>query len=160
MYLIRPCGIRISHTEMYTAESLCGVFTSLVEAFSDTPLADDIQGVVYDRACDLHPYLERLALEGNVGAARFKQLRFIVDVWHAEKHTMPKCDISHPDCQYHPDLNKFSDVRKMNTEICEQSFHCLNPFKHITRNMTYGKRMCLLKIIDSDYNSRLSSSLS
>ena len=33
LYLIRPCGIRLSHVEMYTAESLSAVFSSLIDVF-------------------------------------------------------------------------------------------------------------------------------
>ena len=74
-----------------------------------------------------------------------------MDPFHAEKHTMPKCDIRDQDCKYHPDLDIYKDVRNMNMEVCEQTFHLINPLKHISRNMTYAKRLCLLKIVDHDW---------
>ena len=78
------------------------------------------------------------------------KLRYIVDIFHAEKHTSPKCVL---------DLQRFKDVRGMNMEICEQSFHLLNSLKYITGNITYAKRLCLMKIIDDDHNNRLVSKL-
>lgn len=154
-YLFRPCGIRVSHFEMYTAESLSMVFTSFVDVFGKQPLKSVLSGIVYDRACDLLPYLERLSVEGNEIAKHFVNLRFIVDIFHCEKHTQPKCVLKSGVCKFHPDLEVFSDVRAMNMEVGEQSFHVLNSLKHITRNMTYAKRLCFLKIIDDDFNVRL-----
>ena len=66
---------------------------------------------------------------------------------------MPKFTIGDPQCLFHPDLDVFSDVRKMNMEIAESSFHVLNCYKHSTRGLTYGKRLCLLKFVDDQYNS-------
>ena len=152
-YLFRSCGILLAHYEMFSAESLSSVFTYLIDTFSTNPSSTDINGIVYDRACDLHPYLSRLGAEGNEVAMKFSQLKHIVDVFHSEKHTLPKCVLENPECLYHPDLPAFIDLRPMNMNIAEQSFHLLNPYKHITRNMTYGKRMCFLKIIDDDYNT-------
>ena len=154
-YLFRPCGVRIAHREMLTAESLSLVFSTFFDIFTLSPAKDLIRTIIYDRACDLHPYLIRLAKEGNEAARHFAELNFIVDIFHAEKHTMPKCTIISPECKYHPDLPQYSYIRGANTEICEQSFHLLNPCKHITRNMTYAKRLCLLKFIDDDFNTRL-----
>ena len=70
-YIFRSCGIRISHAEMYTAESLSSVFIKLLDTFNTIPSSNDIQGIVYDRACDLKPYLERLSLEGNEFASNY-----------------------------------------------------------------------------------------
>ena len=127
----------------------------MIDVFGYNPSKNEITGVVYDRACDLKPYIQRLCDEGNEIAEPFNTIRYIVDPFHAEKHTMPKCDIRNEDCKYHPDLDIYKDVRNMNMEVCEQTFHLLNPLKHISRNMTYGKRLCLLKIVDHDYNTRL-----
>lgn len=154
-YTLRPCGIRLSHIEMFTAEGLNTVFMALIDLFGDKVDREVLRGIVYDRACDLHPYLVNLCQEGNKIAEEYSALRFIVDPFHCEGHKMAKCDIKSEHCRYHPDLDIFNDVRRMNMEACESTFHVLNPFKHITRNMTYAKRLCLLKIIDHDYNKRL-----
>ena len=63
LYFFRPCGIRLSHYEMYTAESLSQVFICLVDLFELRP--ELLRGIVYDRACDLHPFVVRLAREGE-----------------------------------------------------------------------------------------------
>ena len=44
-YVFRSCGIRLSHWEMFTAESLSSVFTWLVDLFSSTP--DLINSLTY-----------------------------------------------------------------------------------------------------------------
>ena len=154
-YVVRSCGIRLSNFEMFTSESLSMVFTSLIDLFGVSPSENDIKYVVYDRACDLSPYIERLAKEGNSIAENFKFLHYIVDIFHCEKHISPKCVIGSAECKFHPDLPEFSHIRKMNMEICEQTNHILNTYKHITRNMTYAKRLCFFKIIDNDFNERL-----
>ena len=154
-YILRPCGIRLSHYEMFTSESLSMVFKSFVDIFGENPSTSDLMTIVYDRSCDLHPYLKKLANNGNKIAENYLRLQYIVDIFHCEKHTMAKCNINHPECYYHPDLPIFQKIRSTNMEICEQTNHILNPFKHITRNMTYAKRLCFLKIIDDDYNRKL-----
>ena len=111
--------------------------------------------IVYDRACDLHRFISRLDKEGSQSAKGYSKMNYIVDVFHAEKHTEPCCDLKNDLCVYHPDLPKFEYVRLMNMEIAEQTFHVLNPLKHITRNMTYAKRLCLMKFVDDDFNNRL-----
>jgi len=158
-YAFRPCGVRLSHWEMYTAESLSNVFLFLVDLFGQCPTANQITGIVYDRACDLHPFLKRLSKEGNEAASNFKLLTHIVDIFHAEKHTKLKCTLSSEECKYHPHLPKFSELREMNTEIAEQSFARINPFKYVTRKMSYSKRLMFLKFLDNDFNLRKSSKL-
>ena len=88
------------------AESLSGVFLWLIDLFGEQPSPDYIKGIVYDRACDLHPFFKRLSREGNVVAGAFEKLVHIVDIFHAEKHTMEKCVITSPECLYHPHLDK------------------------------------------------------
>ena len=159
LYVFRSCGIRVSHFEMFTAESLSLIFSSLMDLFYHRVDKDNLlSGVVYDSSCDLLPYMERLSREGNDIASYFTKLRYVVDIFHAEKHTQPKCD-NKEECKFHPDLEIFSDIRNMNTEVCEQGFHLLNCYKHITRNMTYGKRLCFLKFIDDDFNNSLENKL-
>ena len=112
-YVFRPCGIRLTHWEMFTAESLSSTFTGLVDLFnisSQTDLYDNLRGIVYDRSCDLLPFIKRLAAEGNSVAAMFLNLEYIVDLLHAEKHTEPKCVIGNPACEYHPHLENFAYV--------------------------------------------------
>ena len=158
-YAFRPCGIRLSHWEMYTAESLSNVFLFLIDLFGQYPNVDQISGIVYDRACDLHPFLKRLSKEGNETASQFKLLTHIVDIFHAEKHTQAKCTLSSDQCKYHPHLPKFNHLRDMNTEIAEQSFSRINPFKFITRRMSYCKWLIFLKFLDNDFNIRKSAKI-
>ena len=154
-YMFRSCGVRLSHWEMYTAESLSNVFLWMIDLFGEKPLPELLKEVVYDRACDLCPFVNRLANEGSVIAGNYKDLSYIVDIFHAEKHTMPKCELTSPNCEYHPHLEKFSYVKKMNTEIAEQSFNKLNPFKYITRKMTYARRLLYFKFLDDFHNSKI-----
>ena len=152
LYFFRPCCIRVSHWEMVTAESLSLVMTSIVDAFSQDRC--ELNGIVYDRACDLHPFVKRLSAEGNTEAQWISTLQFVVDVWHAEKHTMPKCTIGDPRCEYHQQLERFQYLKDMNTEAAEQAFRLLNPFKFITNRMTYGRRLLYMKLMDKYYNEK------
>ena len=81
---------------MYTSESLSTVLTCLNDVFEGN--MHQISGVVYDRACDLEPYIKKLGREGNECAKLFSVLRYIVDIFHAEKHTMPRCTLENPEC--------------------------------------------------------------
>ena len=153
-YVYRPCGYRLARYEMYTSESLSCVFTYLVDLFGEE-LEQNLHGIVYDRACGLHPFLMRLAQEGNNLAKKYSKLQFMVDIFHVEKHVTDKCKINHPNCLYHPHLEKFLFVKGMNTEIAEQSFYRINPFKNSTRKMTYCKRLLYLMFIDEHENERL-----
>lgn len=150
-YVFRPCGVRLSHAEMYTSESLSDVFIHLMDIFELHP--ELLKAIVYDRSCDLHPFLERLGREGNNMAARFAKLDYIVDPFHAKGHTTTKCDLSHPHCEYHPKLKKFDKYKGMNHEIAEQSFNVLNGYKYTTRKMSYSKRLLFFKFIDESANS-------
>lgn len=153
LYVFRSCGIRLSHYEMYTAESLSNAFLCLLDLFQHD--MENLLGIVYDRACSLHPFIKRLADEGHEAAKKFSDLWYIVDIFHAEKHTTPKCVLGDPACEYHPRLSKFSKVNSMNTEIAEQSFRVINPFKYMTRRMTYSRRLVFLKLLDNFSNERL-----
>ena len=139
--IFRPCGIRLSNFEMFTAESLSDVFKYIVDIFGEHPTSKDIKGMVYDRCCELKPFIKRLAEEGNVVTRKYINLSYIVDIFHVEKHTEPKCVLNSGVCEFHPHLPEFNYVRYMNTEIAEQSFKEINMIKCTTRKMTYAKRI-------------------
>ena len=44
----------------------------------------------------------------------------------------------------------------MNTEVAEQSFNRINPFKYITRKMSYSRRLLFFKFLDDNCNNRKS----
>ena len=73
-YIMIPCGIRLSYFEMYTAEILSIVFLYLIDLFTAKLDQQQLIGIVYDRACDLEPYLQRLSREGNNVAERYATL--------------------------------------------------------------------------------------
>ena len=158
-YIFRPCGIRLTHSEMYTAESLSSVFILMVDLFGQHPDPRVLRGVAYDRACGLDPFIGRLANEGNVAAKEYKQLDFMVDLFHIEGHTEKKCNLSSDECLYHPKLPKFEHYAGFNSEVAEQSFNIINPYKYSTRKMSYSKRLLFLKFIDDSYNVKKCGSL-
>ena len=152
-YVFRPCGIRISHAEMYTCESCSDVFVQLVDIFGENPDPKYLRLVAYDRSCDLHPFILRLSREGNEAAKNYASLDFVVDGFHVKKHTEDKCNIDSPACIYHPDLPRYSSYKGMNTEIAEQSFNRLNMVKYSTRKMTYCRRLLFFKFLDDTANT-------
>ena len=153
-YIFRSCGVRLSNFEMYTAESLSDIFKYLVDTFGEYPSPADIRGIAYDRCCELRPFLQRLANEGNEIARRYLNLMFLVDFFHIVNHTEPKCVLDSGECEYHPHLPQFKKVNGMNTEIAEQSFKELNMLKCHTRKMTYAKRILYFKFMDHSHNTR------
>ena len=155
IYLFRPCGIRLTHCEMFTAERLSQVFTCLIDCFGECPDESQLRGIVYDRCCDLDPFITRLAKNGNRVADNYSNLKFIVDIFHVEKHTLQKCTLGNPECKYHPNLPEFSFLIGMNTEVAEQSFSKINPHKFSTRKMCYAKRLLYLKFLDDIVNQQL-----
>ena len=154
-YFFRPCGFRLAQYEMYTAESLSSIFVYLIDLFGNNPSSNVLQGIVYDRACDMHPFLQNLSKNGNIIASYYLKLHFMVDIFHVKKHTMEKCQLNNPNCLFHPHLEKYKFVKDMNTETAEQSFAKINPFKNSTRRMTYCKRLLYFKFIDEHENKRL-----
>lgn len=58
--LIRPCGIVVNMTEMFTCESLTQVFLFILKTFCGN--TDDflwLKYLGYDRACGLVPFLKK-----------------------------------------------------------------------------------------------------
>ena len=39
-----------------------------------------------------------------------ENLKWVVDKFHIKGHVEPKCDLSHPDCKYHPDHQSNKDT--------------------------------------------------
>ena len=123
--LIRPCGIVVNMTEMFTCESLTQVFLFLLKTFCDN--TDDfkrVKFVGYDRACGLVPFLINQASNGSAGAkVLLNNVKFLVDIFHVSKHTEETCmPPDNPNCKYHPSLPQFEIIRGDNTESCEQGF--------------------------------------
>ena len=151
-------GSTLIELSLSSDKTFSGTFSRkifLIDIFGEDPNVCDLKGIVYDRACELHPFTSRLANEGNFAASKYQKLHFIVDIFHVEKHTLSKCILESKDCLYHPHLKKFDFVRKMNTEVAEQSFSRLNPFKYSTRKMSYCKRLLFLKFVDHSANLQL-----
>lgn len=160
--LVRPCGVIVNFSEMYTCESptQAYVFTYMTFGRSLDDLAR-LKYLGYDRSCDLHPFLVNLEKRGSVGAKiLLDNTKFMVDLWHCNKHKEPTCmPPDNPLCRYHPKLSIFSEVYGANTECAEQAFKWLGRFKHLTRRMSRS-RYCffLWKVIDL-HNKRITRNL-
>ena len=130
---------------MFTCESPSQVFFFIFNSFGKA--AENLSRLKvlgYDRTCDFHPFLERLAKRGNLGAQLLlSKVKFLVDKFHCEKHTEATCFT--PDnsrCKYHPDLERFSEIQGMNTECAEQFFKWLGSFKYMCKKMS-RYRFCI-----------------
>ena len=53
---VRPCGIVVNFTEMFTCESPTQMYIFLVFTFGHSRDIDRLKFVAYDRSCDLHPF--------------------------------------------------------------------------------------------------------
>ena len=118
--LIRPCGIVVSMTEMFTCESLTQVFLFLLRTFGEnTEDFKRVKYVGYDRACGLVPYLKNQKKNGSAGAKLLlEHVKFLVDIFHVSKHTEGVCmPLDNAKCKYHPMLPVFSEIHGTNTEF-------------------------------------------
>ena len=123
--LIRPCGIVVNMTEMFTSESFTQVFLFILRTFSrDVGDITRLKYLGYDRACGLVPYLRNQAKNGSSGAILLlEHVNFLVDIFHVSKHMEAVCmPPDNPKCEFHPHLPKFSTIKGVNTESCEQGF--------------------------------------
>ena len=156
--LVRPCGIIVNFTEMFTCESATQAYVFIYTTFGRS-LQDlrNLKYLGYDRACDLHPFLKNLKRKGSVGAGiLLDSVKFMVDLFHCNKHTESTCmPPENPKCKYHPKLNQFSAVHGVNTECAEQAFKWLGKFKHITRKMTRNRFCFFLWCMIEYHNKRL-----
>jgi hypothetical protein len=150
---IRPCGIIVGHCEMFRAESCSQVGVFLHSLFQEFP--DRLNYVGYDRACDLHPMVTRLANRGDDWARFLSERTFFVDIFHANKHTEPKCVLGNPACVYHPKLPKFDHLQSANTEICEQTFVWWNQFRGMVGSMTHTRRHFIMDLSISYRNRNI-----
>ena len=95
----------------------------------------------YDRACDLHPFLENLERKGAYFAKWLNEkVTFFVDSFHVSKHTEACCmPPENPMCKYHPSLPHLSEISGVNTECAEQAFRWLNRLKLSLKQMHQHK---------------------
>ena len=76
MAIVRPCGILVNITIMYTCESPIQVYLFLVMTFAWAHDIDRLRYLGYDRACDLHPFLCILEAKGAYFARWLNMLGF------------------------------------------------------------------------------------
>jgi hypothetical protein len=140
---VRPCGIVVNFTEMFSCESPTQMYVFLVFTFAHGNDIDRLKFVAYDRACDLHPFLCNLEKKGTYFAKfLLDHCKFCVDRFHVAKHTEPCCmppSSDNSESLYHPDNSDFLAIKSANTECAEQCFRWLNKYKTILRNMKQYK---------------------
>lgn len=66
---VRPCGVVVNFTEMFTCKSPTQMYVFLVFTFGHGRDIDRLKYVAYDRACDLHPFLCNLKRKGTYFAS-------------------------------------------------------------------------------------------
>ena len=156
--LVRPCGIIVNFSEMFTCESATQAYVFVYTTFGRS--IEDLTRLKYlgyDRTCDLHPFLKNLRKKGSVGASiLLDNTKFMVDLWHCNKHTEETCmPPDNPRCKYHPHLERFAEVRGVNTECAEQAFKWLGKFKHVTRKMTRNRFCFFVWSMIEHHNKRV-----
>ena len=136
---VRPCGIVVNFSEMFTCESPTQMYIFLALTFGHGRNIDRLKYVAYD-SCDLHPFLCNLEMKGTyLVSFLLKNVKFSVDRFHVVGHTErccqpPTIDDPGKGC-YHPLNESFAEIRDANTECAEQCFKWLNKYKTIVRNM-------------------------
>ena len=159
--LIRPCGIVVSMTEMFTSESYTQVFLFILRTFcSNLEHFKRLRYLGYDRACGLMPFLKNQAQNGSAGAKLLIDVQFLVDIFRVSKHTEDVCmPPENPNCLFHPHLPKFDKIRGVNTESCEQGFKRLNQYFDLTCKITQFKRNVLFWFVNQCFNTDLEAEL-
>lgn len=160
--LIRPCGLIVGMTEMFTSESYTQVFLFILRTFcADLEQFKRLKYLGYDRACGLVPFLKNQAKNGSAGAKLLMEnVKFLVDIFHVSKHTEDVCmPPDNPNCLYHPHLPMFEEIKGVNTESCEQGFRRLNQYFELTRKMTQHKRNVLFWFVNDCFNRDLEDEL-
>ena len=156
--LVRPCGIIVNFSEMFTCESPTQAYVFIYTTFGRS-LTDltCLKYLGYDRACDLHPFLMNLSKRGSMGARiLLDHVKFTVDLWHCEKHKETTCmPPGNPNCKYHPHLPQFNEVKGVNTECAEQAFKWLGKYKFITRKMTRHRYCFFVWKMIEEHNKRV-----
>ena len=155
--MVKPCGIIIDISEMYTCESSSQIFGWLLRILENQQ--NNIKYIGYDRSCEFEPFLVNLSKsDGNKGSQWLLQkIQFLVDIWHCQKHTQAKCFPleNNPECRFHPNLPRFQEIHGANTESAEQAFAYLGRFKFIVRKMTQYKMKFFLTVIRDKRNARI-----
>ena len=140
--IVRPCGVVINIAEMYTNESMTQIYLFLLNTFARGKDINNLRYLGYDRACGLYPFLVNLSKK-NIYLAKYllKHVEFLVDRFHVKGHTETCCMPleNNPECKFHPDLPKFSELSDVNTECAEQTFRWLNRLKYGVRQMSRYK---------------------
>lgn len=113
MALVRPCGIFVNTTEMYTCESPTQVYLFLVMKCARANDIDRLKYLGYDRACDL-TWRQRQHTPN-------KHVMLLVDNFHVAKHTEPCCmPPDNPLCKYPPSLPPLTEIHGVDTECAKQ----------------------------------------
>ena len=111
-------------------------------------------------ACEFQRFLSNLSKNGNAGAKLLlERSDYLVDRFHIRGHTQPQCDISRPECSFHPDLPKFATIANANTSCAEQCFSWLKKFKNTSKYMSAYKFKFFLKVIVRSKNEFTEKSL-
>lgn len=151
---VRPCGVIVGFTELYTSESLTQAFAFLLSLRDDGCKCD---ALAYDRSCQLEPYLDKLAIKGNKGAQELlASMEMMVDRFHCVKHTKPTCmppPDKNPRNRFHPDCERFKRFGKLNTEIAESVFFWLGFHKRNTKRMTENRFFIYLHTVINIHNN-------
>ena len=140
--IVRPCGIIVNVTEMYTCESMTQMYLFILGTFGHGKDIQHLKYLGYDRACGLEPFLQNLAKKGiSLSKYLLKNTKFLVDRFDVKGHTERCClsPVDNPECRYHPDLAEFSDISEVNTECAEQAFRWLNKLRFSLRQMSRYK---------------------
>ena len=77
--MVRPCGIVVNFSEMFSCESPTQMYIFLVFTLAHGKDIDRLKFVAYDRACDLHPFLCNLDKKGLTLLVFF--LNMLNSVW-------------------------------------------------------------------------------
>jgi len=168
MIATRPCGYVVGVREMFSCESCSQWLLFLLELVEDMHC---LAGVIYDRACELHPFIrgvymrmrnsgscDPMALERLHGLAMCTKYR--VDKFHVKSHKPLKCmppkleeGSDNGASTYHPQSVGVEFMREVNDSMAESVNRYYSLFNHAVSCMG-RERFNMFVVIVTDARNR------
>ncbi|XP_065899117.1 uncharacterized protein [Dysidea avara] len=146
---VRPCGIIVLVSELFSCESISQVYAILHEYFrSNDSVAHSLEFICYDDGCHLRKYSCNPCRKDETPTAKLLAAsEIVIDKMHFSGHTDKWCLAT---CN----PNVFSGLNNVDTEICEQTFAWLSRYCHVTRHMTRNTFVFFLLYLCDLHNRR------
>lgn len=171
MTAVRPCGYIVGVREMFTCESCTQWLMFLLDIFSADVTSGRLKGIVYDRACELHPFVcntYATACEDWGAPEQVEVLRKLatntkmrLDRFHSKTHKPGKCQPPildtgelNPASKYHHSSPGMEELQGIPDSIGESVNRYLSSFAHSVSTMGRARFNLFIIVLCHMRNSR------